>query len=414
MKITFLLLWAYGMGGLGRTTVNTANHFAERGHDVTLLSFFRHRDEPMFDIDPRVTLRSLVDVRESRDMGRLEKWERSLPSVLTSKHDVYHDRVTLRGDLMLFRALRSVDADVLITTRPFLNLAAAMWTPRRTIVIGQEHLNFVKHAPALRWQMGRWYPRLDALVTLTEGDRADYQQLLKGRTVVRAIGNAVARGPHPRSQQVERVVVSAGRLTAQKRYTHLIRAFAKVAERHPDWRLRIYGWGRQKALLRSVIDEYGLGDNVFLMGRTMDTEREFARASIMAMSSKFEGFPMVILEAFACGLPVVSYDCPRGPAEMITSGYDGLLVRNGDREGLSDALLQLIEDEELRRKMAHNALETAHRHSIEQVGEQWEDLFAELRANRRRRPTDPYREYLRRRARRLLPSSAGRRVRWTR
>lgn len=414
MKIAFLLAWAYGMGGLGRTTVNTANHFAAKGHDVTLISFFRHRDEPFFPVDPRVTVRSLIDVRESHRMGRMERWQRSRPSILTSSHDRYHDRITLRGDLMLLRSLRFLDADVLISTRPSFNMAAAMFAPRRTIVIGQDHLNFTKHDPKLHWQMRQWYPRLDAMVTLTEADRNDYEKLLRGQTVVRAIGNAVSAGPHPRSEQVEPVVVAAGRYTPQKRYDHLIRAFAKVVERHPDWVLRIYGHGHKEAWLRTVIDKYGLRDHAFLMGRTTDTERDFAKASIMAMSSRYEGFPMVILEAFACGLPVVSYNCPRGPGEMITSGYDGLVVKNGKPNALADGLLQLIEDEELRRKMAHNALETARRHSIEQVGQQWEDLFAELGTNRRPRTMAPYRDYVRRGAERLLPWSPRRRVRWSR
>jgi glycosyltransferase involved in cell wall biosynthesis len=107
------------------------------------------------------------------------------------------------------------------------------------------------------------------------------------------------------------------------------------------------------------------------------------------MSSRYEGFPMVILEAFACGLPVVSYNCPRGPGEMITTGHDGLVVENSNIDALAQGLLQLINDPELRRTMSKNALATAERHSIESVGKQWDQLFEQLRANRSKRPRRP-------------------------
>lgn len=413
MKITFLLAWAYGMGGLVRTTVNTANHFAELGHEVTLLSFFRHRDEPFFEIHENVTVKPLMDVRAGAPKGRIDAWQRTKGSVLTPRIEPYHSRITLRGDYLLWRELRSLDADVLITTRPAFNLAAALWAPKRTVVVGQDHLNFTMHAPALRRVMAKWYPRLDAMVTLTEADRRDYQELLDGTpTAVLAIGNAVPDGPHPRSRQTEKVVVAAGRFTGQKRFTHLIQAFAEVAAARPDWQLRIYGDGDGAAGLQSAIEQYGLWNNVVLMGRTADTPSEFAKGSIMAMSSRYEGYPMVILEAFAAGLPVVSYDCPRGPGEMISSGHDGLVVANGDPKALAAGLLSLIEDDELRRKMAENALDTARRYGIGPVGEQWMDLFIKLRAQRRTRPPRPVGAAVLKRLRAALPSLPQRRHRW--
>ena len=402
MKISFLLTWAYGMGGLVRTTVNTANHFAEQGHEVRLITFLRHADEPFFPIRPDVEIQPLLDIRPGAERGRFEAWARSRPSVLTPAEETFAQHITLYGDYALARTLRSLDADVLITTRPIYNLAAAMWAPRHTLTIGQDHLNYTKHDRALRWQMKQWYPRLDAMVTLTDADRRDYQKLLSSApTTVQAIGNAVSAGPHPRTTQTEPVVVAAGRLTGQKRFDHLIRAFAVVAQSRPDWSLRIFGDGPSTASLGALITELGVGDHVALMGRTSDTEGEFARGSIMAMSSRYEGFPMVILEAFACGLPVVSYRCPRGPAEMITDGVDGLLIDNGKVDQLADGLLALIRDDDRRREMSANALVTAQRHSIEVVGAQWMQLFDELRASRGRRPGRPLKRVVRRRLRDL-------------
>jgi glycosyltransferase involved in cell wall biosynthesis len=117
---------------------------------------------------------------------------------------------------------------------------------------------------------------------------------------------------------------------------------------------------------------------VHLMGSTNTMGEELAKASVYAMSSRFEGFPMVLLEAMSKGLAVVSFDCPRGPADLITPGEDGLLVPNGDVDGLARGLLQLIEDEELRRRMGAAAVRTAARYEVEAVGRQWDRLLADL------------------------------------
>jgi glycosyltransferase involved in cell wall biosynthesis len=175
--------------------------------------------------------------------------------------------------------------------------------------------------------------------------------------------------------------VAAGRLTNQKGFDRLIPAFAQVAREHPDWTLRIYGSGPHRARLQRSILERGLYNNVRLMGRANNMGEEFAKASIYVMSSRFEGFPMVLLEAMSKGLAVVTFDCPRGPSDLITPGEDGLLVPNGDIDGLAQGLLHLVEDEERRRSLGAAAVRTAGRYDAESVGRQWDDFLAGLLAD---------------------------------
>ena len=118
----------------------------------------------------------------------------------------------------------------------------------------------------------------------------------------------------------------AGRLAPVKQYHHLIRAFAKVVALHPEWKLRIYGAGQTKPRLQALISALGLYNHVLLMGRSATVDREYAKASLTAMSSSFEGLPMTLIEAMSAGVPAVSYDCPHGPRAVITDGHDGLLV----------------------------------------------------------------------------------------
>ena len=147
---------------------------------------------------------------------------------------------------------------------------------------------------------------------------------------------------------------------------------------HPDWTLKIYGDGPERESLLNMIEQLKLVDNVQLMGISRNVSRVLKDASFLVMSSIYEGFPLVIGEAMECGLPVVSYQCPCGPKDIISDGVDGFLVPVGNEQMMADRICTLIEDEELRRKMGASAKEKAKKYHIDNITKLWMNLFEEL------------------------------------
>ncbi|MFJ5998897.1 glycosyltransferase family 4 protein [Streptomyces sp. NPDC092370] len=377
MKISFLLHNAYGIGGTITTTFNLAGALAER-HDVEIVSALRHREHPNLVLDPRVRLRALVDLRTEADHPLHQRPAKVFPAA-----EYRHRQYSELTDQRIGECLEALDTDVVIGTRPGLNVHIARQAPHHVLRVGQEHLTLDNHSPRLRTALRRAYRRLDVITTVTEADAAAYRRKMWLPGVhVEALPNSVPDPVLPPADSTAKVVIAAGRLVPVKRYDLLIEAFARVATAHPDWQLRIYGKGEEQPRLRELIERLRLWNNVFLMGAATPMEAEWAKGSIGAAASNFEPFGMTIVEAMRCGLPVVSTDCPYGPGEIIKDGTDGRLVPVGDRDALAAALLELVGDDERRRRMSRAALDNARRFAPGPVVAQAERLLETAAAAR--------------------------------
>jgi glycosyltransferase involved in cell wall biosynthesis len=370
--------------------VNQANALCG-DHDVEIASVFRHRDTPGFTIDPRVRLVPLTELRTDGSFRtstaggpkRFLNKTRRFRSWMPYRHDRRFRRWDPVVDLKLLRYLWAAEDGILVTTRPGLNLLSARAAPRRLIRVAQDHMNLGTYKPALRDAIIRAYPRLDAVTVLTEQDRRAYEQVLGGTAVrLEQIPNGVPRPALPPSPLTAKVVIAAGRLLSQKGFDLLLDAFSLVSAKHPDWQLRIFGSGPWREQLTAQIERLGLTGRARLPGATDSLDAQFRASSIFVLSSRFEGLPMVLLEAMTAGLPSVAFDCPTGPAEIIEHGTSGILAPPQDVAALAAGICELIESPARRRAMGAAASARSQDYSIDTVRRKWDRLFGELAASR--------------------------------
>lgn len=389
MKISFLIHTIYGIGGTIRTTLNLAEELANR-HEVEIVSVFQHRDTSAFSIDPRITVVPLVDIRPDNPVNDKKNPLFSQPSKAFPRAEARYKEYNQLIDDRVREHYAASDADIVIGTRPGLVAYVAQFAPAGAVRVGQEHMTHNHHKAALREEMYEHLDAIDAFVTVSEGDAAVWRQKMPLPTTrVLAIPNSVPEPPVAPSDGTGRTIVAAGRLASEKQYHVLLDAFAKVVAVRPDWVLRIYGSGDQRDRLRNRIDELGLYNQIHLMGAHSPIEPEWAKGAIAASTSRHESFGMTLVEAMRCGVPMVSTDCDYGPREIIQDGVDGLLVPVGDVKAISQALLRLIDDGDLRRQMSAAAVRNARRFDPGVVTKQYEALFDELLAEVAQRVDSP-------------------------
>jgi glycosyltransferase involved in cell wall biosynthesis len=377
---------AYGAGGTVRTVFNQANALCVE-HDIEIASLYRTRQVPVFTLDERVKMVTLTGLRDDGSRftdapganSRFWRKTRRFPSPMPHRPDYRYRRWDPVVDAAMIRYFRAERDGVLVTTRPGLNLLSAWFAPRRLVRVAQDHMNFGSYRPRMQAAIRRAYPRLDAVTVLTRQDLASYRAALAGSAVrLECIPNGIPPRESASSSPDAKRVIAAGRFVNQKGFDMLVEAWAGVQERHPDWRLAVFGNGPLRAGVQARVAELGLSKTVRMPGITKTLDQELSASSFYVLSSRSEGLPMVLLEAMTTGLPAVSFDCPTGPADIIEDGVNGLLVPPQDVPALTAAICELIEDPERLRAMGTAALKTSQRYSMPAIAETWNKLVQEL------------------------------------
>ncbi len=379
MRITFLVQSAHKQGGTERSAISQANALAAAGHDVRILSVVKAADQPAFAIDDRVKVDHLVDLTVTYDEELHARESRLVPQ----RWDKQFSALTDSG---LEQGLRGLATDVLVTVTPALLACALELAPDSVVVVHQEHRSSSQRTSGMEPLLVN-APRADVVALLTPSI-ADWlrSQLRAVAPEIVVMPNPLPQGFAPRSLLDSRTIVAAGRLVMEKQFTKLVEAFADVADQLPGWRLRILGQGHQRPHLVRETRKRGLWDRVELPGSTTDMPSEWGRASICALTSRAEGFPLGLQEAMAAGVPCVTFDCASGPREIVRHEVNGLLVAPESIAGMSAALLRLGTDDDLRHRLGAGALDSATEWDADVLAGRWVAIFEAAIARRAGRP----------------------------
>lgn len=381
MTIVYCIAGTYRAAGMERVLADKANWWAAHGHEVHILTTDQRGLPQAFAIDPSIKMLDLSINYEENNGGSF------LSKVLKYPGKQWRHRRRLT------QALKEIHADIVVSM--FCNdvsfLPKIQDGSRKVLEVHFSRFKRLQYGRKGLWALAdRWRSRtdlkhvraFDKFVVLTEEDKGYWGNL--SNMVV--IPNSVAMKADAPAALTGKTVIAVGRYSYQKALDRLVDAWKIVMDRiGPDsgWKLRLVGDGETRPDLEAQIRQLGLQDCILLGKVEKDMASVYQGASILALSSRYEGLPMVLLEAESFGVPCVSFACKCGPKDVIRDGENGLLVPEGDIPALAEALLKVIQDPDLRVRMGAAAYKDAVRWRPEQIMQQWNSLFESILSSRR-------------------------------
>ena len=377
LKIVYCTPALYMAGGVERVLTLKANYFAEHfGYDITII-LTEGKDKPLFyPLSDRIKIVNL-------DVNFEELWTCSFVKkvfVYLSKQRIFKKRLTaelmhIRPDITVSLLRREINFinDIKDGSKKIGELHVNRANYRN---FEKGDANFIKNLFAKFWMRSlvSHLKQLDKFIVLTEEDKASWTELSNVEVIPDPLAFDVAEVSPLKAKRV----IAVGRYVYQKGFDLLLQAWAKIEKQFPDWELAIYGMG-DRSPYDNLAKQLGVDMNrCHLNGSTQNIRKEYLESSLFVFSSRFEGFGMVLIEAMACGLPVVSFDCPCGPKDIVSHDEDGLLVPSGDIDKLADAMECILYDENMRNRYALAAAKNVQRFILKEVAKRWQILFDDI------------------------------------
>lgn len=366
-----LVISSLSCGGAERAALLIAEGLLNKGHKISLITT-AGTEKDFYKIPDGVYRIALNVAKDS-------------PTLIDAFWNNLHRFWVLR------KAINSLQPDVVISVMYQTNILTLLsLIQTKYPVIVNEQID-----PKINHNEGWWgklrrpvYPLADKVVSVSQGVDQYFQWLSKSkRTVIyNPLQPMKNEQDHEQNQIIlppgadlnKKWVIAMGRLHYQKNFELLLSAFHKIVDKHPDWQLLIFGEGEMRPKLEEILEKLGLNNQVLLPGITNNPTGIFKSSELFVLSSRFEGLPLVLLEALACGLPVISTDCPSGPREIIQDGIDGILVPSEDVSALTNAMDYLMSNELERKRLAKNAPAASSHFSLDTIKEKWELVCQEV------------------------------------
>ena len=376
-KIVYCTPALYMAGGVERVLTLKANYFAEHfDYDITII-LTEGKDKPLFyPLSDKVKVVNLnIDFEKLWTCSFIKKVFVYLKKQRQYKKLLKKELFLIRPDITISLLRREIN--FLSTINDGSKKIGELHVNRSNYRnFEQGEANLFKNLFAKFWMLNLVtnLKQLDKFVVLTEEDRINWVELNN----IEVIPDPLTFSSSSCSPLTEKRVIAVGRYVYQKGFDLLLRSWSIVEKDCPNWMLTIIGQG-DRLPYETLIDELRIDRaRCKLLGPKNRIQNEYMTSSLLVMSSRFEGFGMVLIEAMACGLPVVSFDCPCGPKDIVQDKVDGILVESGNVEKLAEAIVMLIQHPEKRKEMANKAIENVQRFRIDQIAEKWKSLFDAL------------------------------------
>lgn len=355
-KVCFIINNMGSGGGTERVALTIINTLAERGHDITLLNLWQDDNVAFFNISSKVKVSCLS----------------------TRKTSFYLSYFSIVKKIRAFVSAHHFDTVINVESTLSLFVAPALCMSK-TRHVNWEHYNFTASSGSKLRTISRYIAAwmADTIVTLTHRDAEIWKERAKPRAEILPINN-----PLPFAQEAynynpdARVVLAVGRLSYQKGFDSLLSAWKEVTKEIQGWQLRIVGNGEDETALQTQVQKLKIGDSVTFFSPTKNIETHYREAGIYCMSSRFEGLPMVLIEANSYGLPIISFDCLTGPSDVVENNVSGLLVAPENIDELAEKLKYLIEHRSERIKFSKAAYDSSSKFRLGNIIEQWEQLIS--------------------------------------
>lgn len=381
MKIVYIIKSFANKAGTERIICDKINYLAEKGHAITLVTYEQGNHSFAFSLHPSVCY---VDLNTRFFIAnQLPIYKRAFCLLKLRKQ--FKSRLQKRID--------EINPDIIISTTysiDLINIILSVKSRARMIVESHVACFSIKKSyekrryPVIRILaflydsfMFRTLGRCDAFVSLTKGDASDWEKYIPNVTV---IPNFATMFPEclPSYEGVHHRIIAVGRLHVQKGFDMLIDAFSMVAERIPAWQLCIFGSGGDEQFLKQRIREYKLDERIHILAPTDNIYEEYQSSDFFVLSSRYEGFGLVLVEAMSCGIPCVAFGCKYGPEEIIEDGKNGLLVENGNVKEFAEKMLWMIRHREERLQMGKQARKDVRKYELNAIMPKWHELFESL------------------------------------
>ena len=376
-KIVYCTPALYSAGGTERVVSVKANYFADvLGYDVTVIVTEGKNGNSFFPLSDKVEVINLgINFEELWNISFVKKVLLYLKKQRKYKKSLTNELLRIRPDITITTLRREIN---------FINEI-----PDGSIKIGEQHLSRTNYRKIdtrfskfyeisfFRWWKDRVVSslnKLDRLVVLTSDAASEWPELSNITMIADPLPIKVSYN----SPLTAKRVITIGRYSYEKGYDLLLRVWSIVEKKCTDWQLDIFAMGDPTPYVK-IMDELSIDKTrCHLNSSVVDVESEYVNSSILVQPSRTEGFGLVLVEAMACGLPVISFDCENGPRSIITDGEDGFLIPPFDVESFANRLFQLMNDDKLRRTVGENGKRKSQLYQIDSVGSQWKQLFDQL------------------------------------